>query len=104
MPTRRLDVLKRPPKLPSVSALRRLEAEPALSKPTKCLHNGPVLLATAAKLGIRQERGTRDKLSQSLNKLSRYWLDTGLPEKGKIAKSQNNRLMSVHKTAGGGEG
>jgi hypothetical protein len=34
----------------AVSALRRLEAEPALSKPTKCLHNGHVLLATAAKL------------------------------------------------------
>jgi hypothetical protein len=28
------------------------------------LHIGPVLLATAAKLGIRQERGTRDKPNQ----------------------------------------
>jgi hypothetical protein len=29
----------------------------------KLIH-GPVLLATAAKLGIRQERGTREKPSQ----------------------------------------
>ncbi len=32
--------------------------------PEKEYINGPVLLATAAKLGIRQERGTRDKPSQ----------------------------------------
>ncbi len=37
------------------------------NNPTKsglCIKFGPVLLATAAKLGIRQERGTRDKPSQ----------------------------------------
>jgi hypothetical protein len=28
------------------------------------IRHGPVLIATAAKLGIRQERGTRDKPSQ----------------------------------------
>ncbi len=43
---------------------------------------GPVLLATAAKLRIGQEKGTRDKPSQYLNKVSRYWLDTGVPEEG----------------------
>ncbi len=46
------------------------------------MNNGPVLLATAAKLRIGQERVTRDKPSQYLNKVSRYWLDTGVPEKG----------------------
>ncbi len=35
-------------------------------------HFGFVLLATAAKLGIGQERGTRDEPSQQLNKVSRY--------------------------------
>ncbi len=48
----------------------------------------PVLLAANAKLGIRQ-----DKPSQYLNKVSRYWLDTGL---------RNNRLRSVHRTGVGG--
>jgi hypothetical protein len=47
-----------------------------------CLYR-PVLLATTAKLGIGQERGTRDKPSQWLNKRLSYWLDTGLLEKRK---------------------
>ncbi len=44
---------------------------------------GPILLVSAAQLGIRKERGTRDKPIQWLNKVARYWLDTGLLEKGK---------------------
>jgi hypothetical protein len=42
-----------------------------------------ILLATPMKLEIGQEIGIRDKPSQELNKISRYWLYTGLPEKGK---------------------
>jgi hypothetical protein len=58
----------------AVSAISRNRGPPAM---------GPILLVSDAQLGIRKERGTRDKPSQWLNKVARNWLDTGLPEKGK---------------------
>jgi hypothetical protein len=37
-----------------------------------------MILATAMKLEIGQERGIREKPSQELNKISRYWLYKGV--------------------------
>jgi hypothetical protein len=51
-------------------------------------------------IGIRQKRGTRDNPYQELNVVLRYWLDTGLPEKGNAWEINVGQLQGIGKRYG----